>query len=97
MFPHRYPSQYYNQYGQPYEDSERFTSQRGSRVHTPGSLSDTAEHQWVNYGQGGNNGQDDGLAKSHLDSILWIIVGLGDVDLDFWMGGSVLMKLSVML
>ncbi|XP_061183855.1 uncharacterized protein LOC133192032 isoform X3 [Saccostrea echinata] len=41
----RYPSQYYNQYGQPYEDSERFTSQRGSRVQTPGSLSDTGEHQ----------------------------------------------------
>lgn len=52
MFTNRYPSQYYNQYGQPYEESDRLTSQRGSRVHTPGSLSDTGEIQWVKYQQG---------------------------------------------
>ncbi|XP_056012236.1 protein transport protein Sec16A-like isoform X4 [Ostrea edulis] len=42
---HGYPSQYYNQYGQPYEENDKFLSQRGSRVQTPGSLSDTGEHQ----------------------------------------------------
>ncbi|KAK3087524.1 hypothetical protein FSP39_007014 [Pinctada imbricata] len=59
-YDERYPGQYNDRYGPPYEEGYRQSQRGGSRVHTPGSLSDTGDQPDYAYQYGSRSSSRQG-------------------------------------